>query len=154
MVHYFLVWLRAICLLLLAVCVILVLERICRADSSVPSVTPDIIRGCTVVRCDCSTPKCPCKKCPKPIVKTVIKEVVNDKIVFRDVFKKNEISLQVGRGPNGVSSHMITERDIGLQRDYGYYLGLRYSRRLNIDYSVSLDLNSNGSGSMGLGFSF
>lgn len=90
-----------------------------------------------------------CKECPKCEDKVVEKTVV----VKEPVFKKNTLSLLLGRGPNGLTYDLHKE-NIQLQKGYGLITGIRYERRLDESWSVSGEFLTSESGNLGLGFSW
>jgi len=91
---------------------------------------------------------CPVKECPKCEAK------IKEKIVKElSPFKKNTLSLFLGRGPNGITYDLHKE-NIQLQKGYGLITGIRYERRLDESWSVSGEFLTSESGNLGVGFSW
>jgi len=95
--------------------------------------------------------KCPkCQTCPTcPPEKTVTVE----KKVEVETYKKNTISVLLGRGRDGIN-YTLHNSDILLHKGYGIYTGLRYERRIDPTWSVSGEWLTTESANLGLGISF
>jgi len=113
-------------------------EKVEPKKTTTPKAKPCTCSACTI----CPAQKL-CPSCPKQEVK-VEKETV---------FKKNTVSLLLGKGPDGVNSEVVNS-NINLHRGYGLVVGARYERRFDENWSGSLEYLSSQSGNLGLGFSW
>jgi hypothetical protein len=121
----------------------------------------------------CSDKKKPIKKVkPKAVKKVEPKQTTLicppcemglktvDRIEEREIptYKAHEISILAGYGSNGLNSESGAD-DAGryvesVERFYGPIFGLRYTYRLNQDWSVSGEGLTNRTGLFGVGYSF
>lgn len=91
--------------------------------------------------------KCPsCPPCePKVVEKKVEVEV--------PVYKKNTVSLLLGRGRDGLY-YDLDKTNVLIRKGYGVYVGVRYERKLDPSWSVSGEWLTTESANLGLGYSW